>query len=152
MIDPDLRYGRVVKRRENGRVVKVERQIVFGTPDEIEAILDQDGCGSTIDTAYVERDNLTSRQHNGRLVRKTLSHSKKRRFLRRHVDLEDAVFNFVRSHGALRVKLTEPASHGRKWEKRTPAMAAGLTDHIWTTEELLRYRVPPKAQPNDYHG
>jgi IS1 family transposase len=151
-IDPDLRYGQVVKRRENGRVVEVERHIVFGTPDEIEAILDRDGCGSKINTAYVERDNLTSRQHNGRLVRKTLSHSKKVDFLRRQVDLEDAVFNFVRPHGALRVKPAEPAQHGRKWEKRTPAMAAGLTDHIWTFEELLRYRVPPKARPNDHHG
>ena len=86
-------------------------------------------------------DNLTSRQSNGRLVRKTLSHSKKAYYLQRHLGLEDTVFNFVRPHQALRVTFPPPI-HGRKWQ-RTPAMAAGLTDHIWTLEELLSYRIPP---------
>jgi hypothetical protein len=90
----------------------------------------------------VERDNLTSRQSIGRLVRKTLSHSKKSYFLRRHLALEDAVFNFVRPHQALRIAVPQPTL-GRKWQQRTPAMAAELTDHIWSLEELLSYRVPP---------
>ena len=98
--------------------------------------------GQQINTAYVERDNLTSRQTNGRLVRKTLSHSKQRYFLRRHLALEDAVFNFVRPHQALRIAVPHPTP-GRKWQQRTPAMAAELTDHIWSLEELLSYRVPP---------
>ena len=84
-----------------------------------------------INTSYVERDNLTSRQSNSRLVRQALSHSKKDSYLQRHLDLEDAIFNFVRPHQALRVPLSRP-SHSRKWQQRTPAMAAGLTDHIWT--------------------
>jgi hypothetical protein len=80
------------------------------------------------------------------LVRKTLSHSKSEHFLRRHIALEDAIYNFVRPHSSLRVKLPKPKAHGRKWEKRTPAMAAGLTDHILSLEELLGYRLqPPKA-------
>jgi hypothetical protein len=98
--------------------------------------------GQQINTAYVERDNLTSRQTIGLLVRQTLSHSKKSSFLRRHLALEDAVFNFVRPHQALRIAVPQPTLW-RKWQQRTPAMAAELTDHIWSLEELLSYRVPP---------
>lgn len=143
IIDPDLCYGQVDKRREGGRLVEVRRQIVLGSADSIAQILEADGCGSQINTSYVERDNLTSRQSNGRLVRKTLSHSKKKLYLQRQLDLEDAVFNFVRPHAALRLKLAEPGLYGRQWEQRTPAMLAGLTDHIWSLEELLSYRLPP---------
>lgn len=143
MIDPDLCYGQVDKRREGGRVVEVRRQIVLGSADRIAQILEADGCGSQINTSYVERDNLTSRQSNGRLVRKTLSHSKKKFYLQRQLDLEDAVFNFVRPHAALRLRLAGPELYRRQWEQRTPAMVAGLTDHIWSLEELLSYHLPP---------
>jgi len=145
IVDPALCYGQVDKRREGGRVVEVRRHIVLGTETDIVQILQADGCGSQINTSYVERDNLTSRQSNGRLVRKTLSHSKKKEFLQRHLDLEDAVFNFVRPHSALRIELTTPGAHRRRWDQRTPAMAAGLTDHIWSLEELLSYRLPPSS-------
>lgn len=143
VIDPTLRYGQVDKRRASGRIVEVRRRILLGTKADIVQILQADGCGSQINTSYVERDNLTSRQSNGRLVRKTLSHSKKKNFLQRHIDLEDAIFNFVRPHSALKIKLAQPGRYARRWEKRTPAMAAGLTNHIWTLEELLSYRLPP---------
>ena len=143
ILDPNLCYAQVDKRREGGRVVEVRRRIIFGSAEEIQHILETDGCGQQINTAYVERDNLTSRQSNGRLVRKTLSHSKQEYFLQRHIAFEDAVYNFVRSHSALRLKLPQPAAHGRKWKQRSPAMAAGITDHIWSLEELLSYRLPP---------
>jgi hypothetical protein len=138
VLDAKSLYAQVDKRREQGRVVEVRRRIIFGAHDIITKVLG----GQQINTAYVERDNLTSRQTNGRLVRKTLSHSKKRYFLRRHLALEDAVFNFVRPHQALRIAVSQPTP-GRKWQQRSPAMAAGLTDPIWSLEELLSYRVPP---------
>lgn len=138
VLDPELCYAQIDKRREQGRGVEVRRRIIFGTPEIITEILGS----QQINTAYVERDNLTSRQSNGRLVRKTLSHSKKAYYLQQHLDLEDAVFNFVRPHLSLRVAFPQPI-HGRKWQQRTPAMAAGLTDHVWTLEELLSYRAPP---------
>lgn len=138
--EPELRYAQVDKQREGGRVVEVRRRIVFGSTAVITEILG----AQQINTSYVERDNLTSRQSNGRLVRKTLSHSKKGYYLQRHIDLEDAVFNFVRPHLALRTAGLRPIN-GRKWQQRTPAMAAGLTDHIWTLEELLSYRLPPSV-------
>lgn len=138
VVDSELRYAQVDKQREVGRVVEVRRRIVFGSSETIIEILGN----QQINTSYIERDNLTSRQSNGRLVRKTLSHSKKDYYLQRHIDLEDAVFNFVRPHQSLRVRLPRP-NRGRKWRHRTPAMAAGLTDHIWTLEALLSYRLPP---------
>ena len=143
ILDPDLCYAQVDKRREGGRVVEVRRRIVFGSAAEIAHIIAADGCGTQINTSYIERDNLTSRQSNGRLVRKALSYSKKEHFLRVHLALEDAIYNFVRPHSALRIELAGQSSK-RKWQQRTPAMAAGITDHICTLEELLTYRLPPK--------
>lgn len=137
ILDPELLYAQVDKQREKGRVVEVQRRIIFGSAKVISEVLGS----QQINTSYVERDNLTSRQSNGRLVRKTLSHSKKSYYLQRHLELEDAVFNFVRPHQALRIALSQPL-RGHKWQLRTPAMASGLTDHIWTLEELLSYRVP----------
>ena len=87
-------------------------------------------------TAYVERTHLTSRQMNGRLVRKTLSFSKELRFLEASCALEDAIYNFTRPVRTLHVELENPTRQAR-WQPRTPAMAAGLTDHIWTVKELL---------------
>ena len=46
-------------------------------------------------------------------------------------------------YSALKLKLRQPAAHGRRWQQRTPAIAAGLTDHIWSLEELLSYCLPP---------
>jgi IS1 transposase len=140
LIDPQLRYAQVDKRRQGGRVVEVRRRIIFGTAGEIDVILKADGCGSAVNTAYVERNNLTMRQNVGRLVRKTLSFSKKVHYLRRHIALEDAVYNFVKPHRSLRQPTHDSQNKRRKWEQRTPAMAAGLTDYIWSIEELLEYR------------
>lgn len=137
LVDTELLSAQIDKRREQGRVVEIQRRILIGKEQSILRLLQ----GQQINTAYVERDNLTSRQSNGRLVRKTLSHSKKDYYLQRHLDLEDAVFNFVRPHQSLRIRCARPV-RGKKWQQRTLAMAAGLTDHIWTLEELLSYRLP----------
>lgn len=67
VLDPELRYAQVDKHRDGGRVVEVCRRIIFGSTEVITEILGD----KQINTSYVERDNLTSRQSNGRLVRKT---------------------------------------------------------------------------------
>ena len=95
VVDPHLRYAQVDKRRVGGRVVEVKRHILFGAEADIVQVLATDRCGAQINTSYVERDNLTSRHSNGRLVRKTLSHSKKKAYLQRHIDLEAAIYNFA---------------------------------------------------------
>jgi hypothetical protein len=120
-------------------VVEVRRHIVFGTAHDIAVIIHADGCGAEVNTAYVERNNRTMRQRVGRLVRKALSFSKNVHFRHRHIALDDAIYNFVKPHGALRRRVRGSMPQGRKGQPHTPAMAAGLTDHVWSLEELLMF-------------
>ena len=143
LVDPHLRYAQVDKRRQGGRVVEVRRRIVFGQADDIAVIIQADGCGTEVNTADVERNNLTMRQSVGRLVRKALSFSKNVHFLQRHIDLDDTIDNFVKPHRALRRRVRGGKPKGRKWQQRTPAMAAGLPDHVWSLEELLMFHGKP---------
>ena len=136
-MDTTLLYAQVDQRREQGRVVEVRRRIIFGARDIITEVLG----GEQINTAYIERDHLASRQSIGRLVRQTLSHAQQSSFRRRHLALEDAVFNCVRPQQARRIAVPQPTL-GRKGPQRTPAMAAALTDHIGSLEALRSYRVP----------
>lgn len=122
------RYLQMVKEREKtGRVCGVKAKIIYGDKREVRELLGES-------TSCVERTHLTSRHMNGRLVRKTLGYSKEVEMLRAACEWEDAVYNLARAHKTVRVPSKEA---GRRWRKRTPAMAAGLTDHIWTIEELL---------------
>jgi hypothetical protein len=57
--------------------------------------------------------------------------------------LVGGAYNFSWKHRSLRQ--VAPAGSRHKWHERTPAMAAGLTDHPWTLQELLSYQVPPPA-------
>ena len=143
LVDPHLRYAQVDKRRQGGRVVEVRRRMVFGQADDIAVIIQADGCGTEVNTADVERNNLTMRQSVGRLVRKALSFSKNVHFLQRHIDLDDTIDNFVKPHRALRRRVRGGKPQGRKWQQRTPAMAAGLPDHVWSLEELLMFHGKP---------
>lgn len=138
-----LLYGQVAKERKHGHLECVDRKAVIGAMAEIQAVLDRDSLSKVINTSYIERDNLSVRQHNGRVVRKTLSYSKNWQMHQASIDLEDALHNFVRPHSSLREELPEPQGC-RKWLLRTPAMAAGLTDHIWSIRELVTYRLPPR--------
>ena len=134
--EKEWQYLQVIKQREGSKLVRVTTKVIFGDPEEVKAVLGEH-------TAYIERTNLTSRQMNGRLVRKTLSFSKELRLLQAASTLEDALYNFTRPVKTLRVELAHPSKQAR-WQQRTPAMAAGLTDHIWTAKELLTLvLVPP---------
>jgi hypothetical protein len=126
---PGWLYLQMVKKRdERGRVKGVKLRVVFGKKSEVLALLGKS-------TAYIERSNLTSRLFNGRQVRKTLAFSKEIATYRAAAAWEDCYYNLVRPHKSLRL----PVAHAlpRKWLQRTPAMAAKLTDHIWTVKELL---------------
>ncbi len=125
------------KKRKGGKLESVRIKIIYGDEDEVKAKL---GCH----TAYVERTNLTSRTMNGRLVRKTLSFSKELRFLKAASTLEGAFYNFTRPVKTLRVEVSNPSKQAR-WQQRTPAMAAGLTDHVWTVRELLKTALIPRS-------
>jgi hypothetical protein len=125
----EWQYLQMVKQRENGRVKGVKAKTIYGA-DERE-VLKLLGAS----TSYVERTNLTSRHMNGRLVRKTLGYSKELAMLRASSIWEDAVYNLGRALKTLRTENSEAGK--RRWKQRSPAMAAGLTDHIWEIEELL---------------
>jgi hypothetical protein len=122
-------YLQVVKQREKGRVRGVEAKVVYGDEQEVLQLL-----GAS--TSYVERTNLTSRHMNSRLVRKTLGYSKEVEMLRASSIWEDAVYNLGRALKTLRIESWE-SNDKRRWIGRSPAMAAGLTDHIWEIQELL---------------
>jgi hypothetical protein len=123
-------------------VVKVTQSIIFGKRRTVEAqaasLKRADGTEGQINTSYIERDNLTLRQELRRLTRKTLGFSKNRRELQHALDFIDAHDNFVKPHGAPRLRA--PSDEGRLWAHRTPAMAAEMSNHIWTLEELLCYK------------
>ncbi|HEU0053941.1 MAG TPA: hypothetical protein VFQ39_12235 [Longimicrobium sp.] len=129
----EWKYLQVKKIRSGSRLVEVRTKVVFGDPREVLEVLGGH-------TAYIERSQLTSRQMNARVVRKTLSYSKALRCLRGACAWEDAVYNWTRRHRSLRVR---GGGTPGGWVQRTPAMAAGLTDHVWTVGELLRTIVVP---------
>ena len=135
---PSLKYAQVCKRKEKGRVVEVLQRVVFGDPDEVMESLGVDSDGK-INTAYIERLNLTIRNSLARFVRRGMNCSKDLRMHSQAIDFFQAWYNLVKPHQSLRLEVNE----GRKrWAQRTPAMAEGLTDHVWTLKELLTFRVP----------
>ena len=130
---PGWQYLQVVKHRSGGRLEGLTIKVVYGDPEEVRELLGEH-------TAYIERTNLTSRQMNGRLVRKTLSYSKELEMLKASCAWEDWVYNLTRSVKTLRREVNDGF---RRWQPRSPAMAADLTDHIWTVKELLMTVVAP---------
>jgi hypothetical protein len=120
----------MVKQRHNGRVIGTKAKSVYGDEQQVLKLL-----GAS--TSYVERTNLTSRHMNGRLARKTLGYSKELEMLRASSIWEDIVYNLGRALKTLRIESLEEAVNNRRWIKRSPAMAAGLTEHIWEIEEIL---------------
>jgi IS1 family transposase len=116
----DIDYGQVTKYYEGDaqsgrysppRLSGIEKETIQGRPDV-----------SRMSTSYVERGNLTIRMSIRRFTRLTNCFSRRLRNLKAAVAIHFAVYNFCRIHGSLRV---------------TPAMAAGLTDHVWEVHELL---------------
>ena len=131
---PGWQYIQAVKQRENGRVVGTELRLIFGDPIKTVELLGQG-------TSYIERTHLTMRLFNGRLVRKTLAFSKDVGMYRASAAWEDLVYNLARPLKTLRLEIRGDPK--RRWKQRSPAMASGLTDHIWTVKELLKTVVPP---------
>jgi len=137
---PDLVYGQVIKQKRQGRLQELLYRVCCG-PKRLEQL------GLSISTSLIERLNLTLRHALAPLVRKSLSFCKDRTQMRRRVILFQAFYNFARPHMSLRVPLPEQEHASGliqpKWCHRTPGMAAGLTDHIWTFRELLTVKFEP---------
>jgi IS1 family transposase len=147
---PQLLYAQVVKTMRRRRLVDVKHRVVFGTLEAIQQVLAV--CGWQINTAFVERVNLSIRQHVAAIGRRVITLCKHQAGLRQQLSLYHVYYNFCLPHASLRQPLPQPEpTHGtgsaKRWQPRTPAMATGLTDHIWTLREVLLFRVPPWPQP-----
>lgn len=141
VLEPGLLLGQVVKRYVQRHVVSVERRVVRGTNETIAAVLAATHSGTGINTASIERLNATFRASLAPLVRRGRAIAHTEAALTAGMWLVGGAYNFCWLHQRLR--LAAPAGAPWKWHERTPAMAAGLTDHRWTMLELLRYQVPP---------
>ena len=121
-------YTQMVKQRDTtGNLIGVDIRVIYGD----ETTLDRTGTR----TVYVERTNLTSRLMNGRLVRKTLGFSKKLTMLSASCVWEDVVYNLTRPVKTLRLEVMPQTTC--RWIQRSPAMAAEITDHIWSIRNIL---------------
>ncbi len=125
----------MVKQRRNGRVIGTRLRVIYGDEEEVIALLGKS-------TAYIERSNLTSRTFNSRLGRKTLAFSKLVQMYEASCAWEDTVYNLGRAHKSLR---REVFNEERRWQRRSPALAAGLTNHIWSVEKILTTVVAPNT-------
>lgn len=131
-----LTYATVEKRRGKGRVVEVLTRVIFGAMAAVTATLARARIGRTINTAFIERHNGTDRHHNARKARKTYRFSKDWRFPEAVTYFTMYSYNFCWPVRTLR----EPTEKDR-WRRRTPAMAAGLADHVWPLAEWIRFPV-----------
>ena len=147
---PQLLYAQVVKTVRRRRLVDVKHRVVFGTLEAVNHVLAP--LGWQINTAFVERINLSIRQHVAAVGRRVSTLCKGEDGLRQQLSLYHVYYNFCLPHASLRQPLLPPEpTHGsgsaKCWQPQTPAMAAGLTDHVWTLREVLLFRVPPWPQP-----
>jgi hypothetical protein len=147
---PELLYAQVVKTLRRRRLVAVKHRVVLGTKTAVDQVLA--ACGWQINTAFVERLNLSLRQRVAAMRRRSATSWKGEAGLGQQLALFQVYHNFVLPHTSLRQALAEPVptnGHGsaKVWRPCTPAMAAGLTDHVWSLKEVLLYRVPPWPQP-----
>ena len=150
MPQPQLLYAQVIKTVRRRRLVRVSHRVVFGTLAAVEQVLST--CGWQINTAFIERLNLSMRQHVAAIDRRVTTLCKHEDGVRQQLALYQVYYNFCLPHASLRVPLpqllpTNGTGSATQWRPRTPAMAAGLTERVWTLREVLLCRVPPWPQP-----
>jgi len=142
--------AQVVKQYAHRRVVGIVRRVVQGTLAQVASLLTQTQGSGQINTAYVERLNATFRSRLATLVRRGRSLVRQMMTLQHGMYLVGTVYNFCTEHQSLRLA---GLIGGHKWLGRTPAMAAGITDHRWCVAELLMLHVPlPPWRPPKRRG
>lgn len=129
-----LNYATVHKTRENNRIVKVDRRVIYGTVTAIIAALAASAVSDDVNTVFIERQNGTDRHRNARKSRKTYRFSK-------DWEVHEAVsyFSLYSYNFCWPVRTLRQQDEDAQWQQRTPAMAAGLTDHIWSIHEWLSF-------------
>ena len=139
-----------MKQYRRRRVVGVTHRVVFGTLEAVQAVLAPLGC--QINTAFVARLNLNIRQRVAAVGRRVNTLCQGEDGLQHQLAVFHAYHHFVLPHASLRQpllipELTKGRGSAKVWRPCTPAMVAGLTDHVWTLREVLLFRVPPWPQP-----
>ncbi len=147
-VEPRLIYGQVKKSYRRRKLVRVNHLMRLGTEDALKAALQGLGLSGRLNTAFIERVNLTVRHGVAALARRTWATAQQSPHLLAHLQWWRAYYHFVRPHEALRVKLVQPRERGGKrvaqrYRQRTPAMAAGRTHRRWTAREVLCCPLPP---------
>jgi IS1 family transposase len=133
---PQLHIGTVIKRTQKKRVVEVTRRMAHGSIEPASYLLQASQGGTVLNTAFIERLNATFRQRLASLTRRSRHAARRLKALETGMFLIGCTYNFCFAHHELSKKehVGSPC---------TPAMAAGLTDHVWNISELLSYRIAP---------
>lgn len=142
-----LVYGQLIKSYRRRKLARVERVMRSGSLDTLKAKLQEAGWNGVLQTAFVERVNLTVRRGLAMFARRSWSTTQTIAQLKDGFAWWRAYYHFVKPHEALRIELVTPRERGGKripqrYRARTPAVTAGVTDHRWTVVELLSYPVP----------
>jgi transposase-like protein len=137
----EISIVQVVKQRVNGHL-SIARRIVQGTAQQVTELVQFSQGGGTINTAFIERLNATFRQRLAWLARRSRNLARQSETLQAGMFIVGCIYNFCTYHDSLRVAFYL-AKGGQRWLQRTPAIAAGLTDHRWTMAELFNFKVPP---------
>lgn len=132
--DPGLTYATVHKEREKDRVVAIHRNVVLGSQQAADQALKASVCSRTINTSFVERQHATDRGQNARKARRTYRFSKDWRVHEAMTYFTLYRYNFCWVVRTLRIK-----DEDGRWQRRTPAMAAGLANHVWSLREWLSF-------------
>ena len=143
VVDANLKYAQVIKRKQRGRLVGIEKRVIRGTEEEILEIIRTEQRGRTINTSYVESRNGNYRKDNKRLARRSACQSKEVTLHDAQIDLLTGIYNFIDANQAFRQCINPHAKRFEvKYKKYSPAMLEGFTDRCLTLEELLMWRVP----------
>jgi IS1 family transposase len=135
-----LLYATVHKTRQNNRVVAVDRRVIYGTVTAVMMALAASRVSDEVNTVFVERHNGTDRHRNARKARKTYRFSK-------DWEVHEAVsyFTLYSYNFCWPVRTLRRRDQDGKWQPRTPAMVAGLTDHVWSLSEWLCFPAVQRA-------
>jgi hypothetical protein len=142
-----LIYGQLKKSYRRRKLVRVTPVMRLGTEDALKASLQGMGFSGRLNTAFIERVNLTIRHGIAALARRSWATAQQSQHLLAHQEWWRAYYHFVRPHQSLRVRLVQPRERGDKrlaqrYRQRTPAMAAGRTHRRWTACEVLSCPLP----------
>ena len=148
LVEPRLIYGQVKKCYRRRKLVRVTQVMRLGTEDALKAVLQGLGFSGRLNTAFIERVNLTVRHGIAALARRTWATSQQASQLLAHLEWWRAYYHFVRPHHSLRVALVQPRARGgrllaQRYRQRTPAMAVGRTNRRWTAREVLSHPLLP---------